>query len=196
MNKFDKEFWRNRYKNEETGWDTGAPTAPLKEYIDQLTDKNLHILIPGAGNGHEAEYLFNKGFKNITVIDIAEEPVENIKKRIPDFPTKNLIVSDFFTHKGQYDLILEQTFLCALDPSLKEKYADHIYELLTPTGKLVGVLFTEPLNSFTPPFGAKKEVYETLFNKKFNIIKLEPCYNSIKPRAGRELFIQLKKREI
>ena len=52
-----KEYWINRYKEERTGWDIGYPSTPLKEYIDQLQDKNLRILIPGAGNGYEAEYL-------------------------------------------------------------------------------------------------------------------------------------------
>jgi len=196
MTQFNKEYWENRYKNNETGWDVGAPTPPLKEYIDQLTDKNLHILIPGAGNAHEAEYLFNKGFKNITVIDIAEEPLKNIKSRLPGFPKEQLIHADFFEHNGQYDLILEQTFLCALDPSFKKKYAAQMYQLLKPKGKLVGVVFIDPLNATAPPFGAPKEEYETLFKEKFNINVLTNCYNSIKPRAGRELFIHLTKKEL
>src|ERR1035437_4689238 len=103
MNKFNKDFWTERYLNNETGWDLGAPSTPLKEYIDQLNNKNLNILIPGAGNAYEAEYLFNKGFKNITVIDISIEPLKNIQKRLPDFPKENLINDDFFEHTKQYD---------------------------------------------------------------------------------------------
>ena len=49
MNKFNKEFWTKRYQDNEAGWDLGTISTPLKEYIDQLTDKNLRILIPGAG---------------------------------------------------------------------------------------------------------------------------------------------------
>jgi len=196
MNRFNKEYWEGRYKNNETGWDVGAPTPPLKEYIDQLADKNLSILIPGAGNAHEAEYLFNNGFKNVTVIDIAEEPLKNIKSRLPGFPKEQLIQADFFEHKGQYDLILEQTFLCALDPSLKKSYAAQMYQLLKPKGKLVGVVFIDPVNATVPPFGGPKEEYETLFKEKFNIDVLNNCYNSIKPRAGRELFMHLTKKEL
>ncbi len=194
MNQFNKEFWTNRYQNNETGWDLGAPSTPLKEYIDQLTNKNVSILIPGAGNAYEAEYLFNKGFKNITVIDISLEPLKNIQKRLPDFPKENLIFRDFFDHNKQYDLILEQTFFCALDPSLREKYVTQMYKLLKPTGKLVGVLFTAPLNNEQPPFAATKEEYLTLFGPKFNFKVFDTCYNSIKPREGRELFIDLEKK--
>ena len=36
-----EEFWDNRYKNNETGWDIGSISNPLKIYIDQLSNKNL-----------------------------------------------------------------------------------------------------------------------------------------------------------
>lgn len=194
MNQFNKEFWTARYQNNETGWDLGAPSTPLKEYIDQLKDENLSILIPGAGNAYEAEYLFNKGFKIITVIDISSEPLKNIQKRLPDFPKENLIFGDFFDHTKQYDLILEQTFFCALNPSLREKYVEQMYKLLKPAGKLVGVVFTAPLNTEMPPFAATKEEYLSLFSPKFNLKVFDTCYNSIKPREGRELFINFEKK--
>ncbi len=194
MNQFDKNFWTERYKNNEAGWDLGAPSAPLKEYIDQLDNKTLSILIPGAGNAYEAEYLFNKGFNDITVIDISAEPLKNIQKRLPDFPKEKLIMGDFFDHKIQYDLILEQTFFCALHPSLRISYAEQMHKLLKPSGKLVGVLFTAPLNTETPPFAASIEEYIAFFTPKFNFKVLESCYNSIKPRAGRELFINFEKK--
>ena len=49
-------YWEERYQKGETGWDAGKITTPIKEYIDQLTNKNLKILIPGAGNGYEFDY--------------------------------------------------------------------------------------------------------------------------------------------
>ncbi len=194
MNQFNKNFWTASYQNNETGWDLGAPSTPLKGYIDQLTNKNLNILIPGAGNAYEAEYLFNKGFKNITVIDISSEPLKNIQKRVPDFPKKNLIHSDFFNHDKQYELIIEQTFFCALHPSLRNNYMEQMHKLLKGKGKLVGVIFTDPLNTETPPFAATREEYINFFNPKFKFKVFENCYNSIKPRVGRELFINLEKK--
>ena len=123
----DKDFWRSRYSNEETGWDIGAVSTPLKNYIDQITDKSISILIPGAGNSYEAEYLFHHGFKNVTVLDIAEAPLQNISNRIIGFPTSKLICNDFFQYNGQHDLILEQTFFCALHPSLRNEYAQKMF---------------------------------------------------------------------
>ncbi|MDC1203983.1 TPMT family class I SAM-dependent methyltransferase, partial [Salibacteraceae bacterium] len=88
--KFDKEYWNSRYINEETGWDIGYPSTPLKEYIDTLEDHNLKILIPGAGNAYEAEYLHTRGFENVKVVDISEEACKKLMDRIPDFPRKNV----------------------------------------------------------------------------------------------------------
>ena len=57
-NKFDTTFWEAKYTHKLTRWDIGYISTPLKLYFDQLTNKNISILIPGAGNGYEAEYLF------------------------------------------------------------------------------------------------------------------------------------------
>ena len=83
--KLNKEYWETRYLNNETGWDAGSITTPLKKYIDQITDKSIKILIPGAGNGYEFDYLVSEGFYNVWVIDIAQQPLENLKQRNPKF---------------------------------------------------------------------------------------------------------------
>lgn len=189
----DETFWNERYTSEQTGWDIGYVSTPLKEYIDQLTNKNLKILIPGGGNSYEAEYLFDKGFTNVSVIDISKIPLENLAKRVPSFPRKNLLHQDFFKLEETYDLILEQTFFCAQDPKLRGKYVSKMHQLLKPKGKLVGLLFNIPLNEDKPPFGGNEKEYRSLFEEKFIIEKMETAYNSIPPRAGNELFIKLVK---
>ncbi|MCS6823259.1 MAG: TPMT family class I SAM-dependent methyltransferase [Cytophagaceae bacterium] len=189
-----KEYWENRYINMDIGWDTGAVTPPIKTYIDGLSDKNIRMLIPGCGNGYEAEYAFRKGFTNVHVLDIAITPLLNFKKRVADFPESQLLHKDFFTLTGSYDLIIEQTFFCALDPKLRKSYAQKMYELLAPEGVLAGLLFDDPLNTDRPPFGGSKEEYLMYFEPLFKVCIFESCYNSIPQRAGRELFIKLKKK--
>jgi len=77
--KFDALFWSSKYQEGQTGWDMGEVSPPIKNYIDQLTNKNLSILIPGAGNAYEAAYLFEQGFTDVTVLDLAKEPLDNFK---------------------------------------------------------------------------------------------------------------------
>ena len=188
----NKDNWNSRYKTKETGWDIGFVSPALKEYIDQITDFNIKILIPGCGNAYEAEYLFKKGFKNIFIVDYSEIAISNLIKRIPDFPIFNTICDDFFNISGQYDLILEQTFFCAIDPTLRDNYAKKASSLLKNDGKLVGLFFSLPMFSDHPPFGGSIEEYIKCFSKLFLIIKMERCYNSIKSRTNKELFFILQ----
>lgn len=190
---FDQAFWSSKYQEGETGWDMGEVSPPIKAYIDQLDNKEISILIPGAGNAYEAAYLFEKGFVNVTVLDLAKEPLDNFKKRVPEFPNEKLIQQNFFDHEGSYDLIIEQTFFCALDPSLRMNYINKMKSLLKDNGKLVGLLFDFRLSDEGPPFGGDADAYSLAFQKEFNLKTLAPCYNSIKPRAGKELFIIFEK---
>ncbi len=189
----DKDFWQEIYELGEMGWDIGHPSRPLKEYIDQLTDTQLKILIPGAGNAWEAEHLFEKGFQNVHVLDIAPGAIRNFKKRVPGFPEKQLHLENYFDHRGAYDLILEQTFFCALHPELREQYVAHQHGLLKKRGKLVGLLFDDPLNDDHFPFGGNRHQYIDLFSTHFEIEQMEPTHNSIETRAGRELFFICRK---
>ncbi len=188
----DKTYWDKRYLTADTGWDAGTITTPIKEYIDQLDSSEFKILVPGAGNGYEAEYLFRNGYKDVTILDISELPLQKIKDRIPEFPENQLLCTDFFSHSGQYDLVIEQTFFCALDPILRIEYAKNMQSLLRPGGKLVGVLFDDTFPD-GPPFGGNKDEYLGIFGPFFKIKVTERCYNSIGPRKDRELFIILEK---
>ena len=191
---FDESYWNKRYEENNTGWDIGYISTPLKEYFDQLTHKDLKILIPGGGNSYEAEYLFNKGFTNVFVVDVSEIALHNLKKRVPKFPSENLIHNDFFNLEETFDLIIEQTFFCALHPTLRKNYVLQMNNLLREKGKLVGLLFCIPLYEDHPPFGGNIEEYQSLFKPSFEINKMEIAYNSIPERAENELFIILQKK--
>lgn len=190
----DENFWNEQYKANTTGWDLGQVSPPLKAYIDQLDDKDLRILIPGCGNSYEAEYLVENGFRNITVIDIAPELVKKLKSKFHSSQNIRIILGDFFTHKGEYDLILEQTFFCALDPKLRTNYVKAMNKLLAKGGKLAGVLFDKEFEKPGPPFGGTDKAYRKLFSETFDFKTFEPCYNSFSKRADSELFIILVKK--
>lgn len=190
---YDEKYWTSRYKDESTPWDVGQITTPLKDYFDQINNKSLKILIPGCGSAHEAIYLHSQGFKNVYLIDVSEEPILKFKYSHPDFPAAHIIHGDFFEIEDSYDLIIEQTFFCALHPSQRHAYAVKMRELLNDGGRLVGLLFNDSLNSDRPPFGGFKEDYIKIFKPYFSFFVFEESYNSIPPRKERELFINLIK---
>lgn len=189
-------YWQQRYENNNTGWDAGRITTPIKTYADALP-KTARILIPGAGNGHEAQYLHEQGFEQVYVCDWAMAPLEDLAARCPNFPKEHLIHGDFFELALNYpmDYILEQTFFCAIDPALRPQYAKKAAELLRDGGTVAGVFFNEHLQLGRPgpPFGGSAQEYQTYFEPHFSLVQFEPCYNSIPPRDGVELWGKLVK---
>lgn len=190
---FGKKYWDNTYIHKQTEWDIGYIATPLKEYFNQLENKHLRILVPGAGNGYEVEYLYHLGFKNVYFLDFAPTCIHQFLKRNPKFPQNQIFEEDFFKHKGQYNIIIEHTFLTTFPKSIRNKYAAKMHELLSENGKLVGLLFNHEFYKDHPPFGGTPAEYMELFHPYFQIKIFKTAYNSIKPRKDRELFINLIK---
>jgi SAM-dependent methyltransferase len=188
----DGTYWDAQYQANATGWDLGTVSPPIQTYIDSITNKELAVLIPGCGNTYEAEYLLEQGFTNITVIDIAPTLVAALQTKFGDNPNIKVICGDFFEHQGQYDLIIEQTFFCALPPRLRQKYVWKMHELLAQNGNLAGLLFNRSFE-VSPPFGGSKDEYEKLFQQAFYLQHIAVATNSIAPRAESELFIEFRK---
>ena len=154
------------------------------------------ILIPGAGRGFEVGYAYEIGFKNVYYLDFSNSASQKFKKQFPNFPKSQIITDNFFNlsnYNNYFDTIIEQTFFCAISPNKRVQYINKNFELLKKNGKIIGLLFNINLNEKSPPFGGTKESYELLFKGKFNILKIETCYNSVSPRANNELWVSMEK---
>lgn len=189
----DQNYWDNQYQAGRTGWDLGMVSPPIKKYFDEVEDKNLSILIPGGGNSYEAEYLLQQGFTDITVVDIAPSLVEKLKKKFSGKSEIKILLGDFFEHQGAYDIVVEQTFFCALPPEMRQQYVSKMQQLLKQDALLVGLLFNRTFEG-GPPFGGDINEYETLFSPYFHLQHLATAPNSVAPRALSELWIELKKK--
>lgn len=186
-------YWNARYAQHNTPWDIGYASPPIKRYIDQLSDKSTRILIPGAGSAYEAIYAYQQGFEQVFVCDWAPRAFDHLRQVAPEFPAGQLIIEDFFQLKIEVDLILEQTFFSAIHPSRRDAYARKTSELLSPGGKIAGLLFAHPFEQEGPPFGGTKAEYERIFAPYFDILQMEISEHSVAPRRGRELFFELRK---
>ncbi|MCZ2397587.1 MAG: TPMT family class I SAM-dependent methyltransferase [Chitinophagales bacterium] len=191
----DQNFWNSQWESRQTGWDMGTPSPPITHYMDQFENKEAAILIAGCGNAYEAGYLDKHGFTNITLLDIAPRAVEILKEKFHDNPNIHVVCGDFFEHKGSYDLMIEQTFFCAIPPSRRNEYAQKAASLLNNKGRIIGVLFDKAFEQQGPPFGGCPCEYKPIFSPYFDIKTMEACYNSIPPRAGAEVFINLIKKK-
>ena len=190
----DQAYWNTRWEKGETGWDIGYAAPAIMEYMAQYPDKNAAILIPGCGNAYEAAWLAEQGFKNITLLDIAPKAAVKLKEKFQNTPEIKFLCEDFFQHKEKYDLIIEQTFFCAIPPIKRKDYVEQASSLLNSNGKIIGLLFNKTFEHTGPPFGGSINEYQLLFEPLFMIRKMDVCYNSIPPRRGTELFIEIEKK--
>ncbi len=184
----DQNFWDERWRNFETGWDIGGVSPAIQNYVDDFVPSDSKILIPGCGSAHEAKYLADKGFKDIHLLDISPTACQNLKTKFTE-DSVTIHCGDIFEHQGEYDYILEQTLFCAIDPSLRPNYVVKMAEILKPTGTLFGLLFDTEFEKEGPPFGGSRAEYLKLFGAFFKSLSIEPTNYSIEPRAGNEVFL-------
>ena len=191
----NESFWNNRYLENNTGWDLGVISTPIKKWFDSQINKDLQILVPGAGKGHEVKYGFDHGFNNIYYLDSSTEAISSFKENCPNFPKDQIIKSDFFDLRKDlfFDVVIEQTFFCAISPFLRKEYVKKTHEILTEDGCVVGLLFNKNFDHQGPPFGGLYEEYVELFSKIFIIEKLENSMHSMTPRKENEFWLTLKK---
>tara|TARA_B100001939_G_scaffold347500_1_gene369310 strand:- start:1082 stop:1681 length:600 start_codon:yes stop_codon:yes gene_type:complete len=194
--KLDKAYWDSRYQSDNIGWDIGFVSPAIKNWFDIQENKDLHILIPGAGSGYEVSYAHKIGFKNVFYMDFSLEAVALFKSKNISFPENRILSSDFFdlNLSSHFDIIIEQTFFCAQSPSRRVKYVKKTHDLLRKKGQIVGLLFGINFQKNGPPFGGDIVQYQKLFESKYEIEKLQICKNSIPERAGNEIWMELTKK--
>ena len=188
------EYWEKRYTEKNTPWQLSSYSPALVNCVKTFTDKNINILIPGCGNSKEAAELIKLGYKNVYVIDISTTAINNVKKE-NIIPKEQIFEGDFFNYKFplKFDLIIEQTFFCAIIPSLRNDYVKKMHQILSNNGIISGLLFNINFEN-SPPYGGNINTYTKIFAPYFKIITLELCKNSIEQRKGSELFFKFKRK--
>lgn len=161
--------WNERYELGETPWDKGIGTPVLDEIARKHPDLlSGNVFVPGCGMGHDASWLAKRGCI-VTGGDIAPLAVAEAQKRHAE-PNLDFRLADVFDLpedlRGKFDSVFEHTCLCALDPALRNQYAQGIKTSLKPNGHIVGVFFMEPEmdpDEEGPPFGISLEELTALW---------------------------------
>ncbi len=192
------EYWEKRYQSDDTGWDLGGPTPIFDNWI-QFQEDSLSICILGAGNGWDAINFAEKGH-NVTAVDFAESAIVNMNTLAQERGIQiNLIHSDIFDlcklFNHTFDIVLEYTCFCAINPARRTDYVRMTNQILKPDGKLVALLFPidKDINDDGPPFVVDLDSTISLFSKYFILDRKEIPSLSIERRNGREVFVIFKK---
>ena len=191
------EFWESRYNRNEIGWDLGKETPVFKEISKEIKPGRICIL--GCGNGYDAILFSQRGF-DVTAVDFASSPINNIKNAAEILSLNICTVQDDIFNlsskfKNSFDYIIEQTCFCAIDPTKRGQYGLLVYDILKPRGKLIGLWMPldKDIEDGGPPFGVQEKEVKQLFSKNWTIEKDEFPSKSIDSRKGREKLIIFQK---
>jgi len=104
-----KSHWENIYHTKqahEVSWTQETPSTSIQLFDTADLPKDAQIIDIGGGDSRLVDYLIDKGFTNVSVLDISEKALERAKERLGNKATSvNWIVSDIkdFTPTVKYD---------------------------------------------------------------------------------------------
>lgn len=148
------DFWQERYQNRQTPWDRGETNPALLQWLkDEVISPPADVLIPGCGRGHEVVELARRGFA-VTGVDLSIQALDELKPKLDrETPSATLIDANLLEWKPNrnFDVVYEQTCLCALLPRYWSAYEARLREWLKPGGVLLA-LFMQSDKFDGPPF--------------------------------------------
>ena len=190
----DPKFWEVLYQADTTGWELGRASPPLANYFANTSPAGLRVLVVGCGRGHEARMLASLGAE-VTAIDIAPSAIAQARA-IESPQTVDFRLADLFDLRGQlpaFDLIVEHTCFCAIDPARRDEYVAAVADALVPGGTFIGLFFAHGREGGPPFTTTAKEIRER-FGDRFIIDTLATAEGSVISRRGDELFARLIRR--
>jgi|ERR1041385_2749183 SAM-dependent methyltransferase len=166
--------WDEHYQKGDAFWDKGAPSPPLKQYLERHPIRG-RTLVPGCGRGHEVALAVERGLDAIG-LDIAPTGIAEARALYPRI-AERFILGDFFDPpaelRGAFDVVLEHTCLCALPLKLRPDYRRAVDLTLRRGGLLVGIWFINPAldpGEEGPPFGISVAELTALFKDGYEIV--------------------------
>jgi SAM-dependent methyltransferase len=160
-------FWNDRYASGVTPWDLGHVSEPVRVLVERYFPRQGRVLVPGCGRGYEVIYLAKLGFQ-VTAVDFADEAVRFLGELAQQSQVQpEILAQDIFLlptlYNSSFDVLLEQTCFCAIDPSLRNDYEQLAHRVLRPGGRLLGVFmeFEEPREG--PPYSTPPGLVQAQF---------------------------------
>ena len=133
------EFWDLRFREGFMPWDAGGVPAALREFLTR-EPAGRRVLVPGCGSGYEVRAFAAAGHE-VVAIDFSPAAIEAARSVLGELG-RVLVQGDFFAHPlGEFDLVYERAFLCALPRPLWPRWAARVAEVIRPGGRLAGFFF-------------------------------------------------------
>ena len=188
---YSRDDWQKHYDENDLGWDLGQVAPPFVKLLESNIILPGKTLVPGCGRGHEVVYLAENGF-NVTALDYSLGAVEYLRQAIQQRKLDcEILHVDFFdlnsSYDETYDLLIEQTFFCAISPNQRNLYVTTASRILRKGGVFAG-LFYNTGQEGGPPFDTTQKEIIRHFSELFEIRKLSKVKNSANQRKDKEIL--------
>jgi len=187
------DYWEAAYREKRDGWELGEPTPPIVRALAGSPAKG-RALVLGAGRGHEARAAAKAGW-SVVGVDFAPSARAEAERLTPPELAGRITwrVADLFdlagTDAGAFDLVLEHTTFCAIDPARRDEWMRVVSAVLRPGGTLLGLFYTHGREG-GPPYGATHDaVLRALERAGFELLSSEVPADSVERRRGDELLV-------
>jgi thiopurine S-methyltransferase len=200
--------WEYLYQNGGDGWELGRPAPPLARYLQAsaLLRRGGRALVIGCGRGNEALALARIAATvgaEVVAIDIAPTAVRltseaaaaaGLSSCLRAFQADFLDATDAEPlRSGSYDLILEHTCFCAIEPPRRAEYFAALQRLLRASagadaGRLLGLFYCHDYPG-GPPYGCTADEVRRGLRPAFHVEHEETPMDSVLTRAGLEWLV-------
>ena len=155
-------------------FDANRPEPALVALMERHPLPTGRALVPGCGRGYSVVQLASAE-RTVLGLDIAPTGVAAARDFIAeavggsqleaqvDVQQADFFSPDLVSTLGQFDVVYDCTFLCAIQPDLRKAWAEQMSKLLSSEGELITLIFPNgPLGSTGPPFTINEELVRSL----------------------------------
>ncbi|MBD3905330.1 class I SAM-dependent methyltransferase [Chryseobacterium sp. Ch-15] len=198
-----KDHWENVYETKnpnEVSWTQKVPQTSLNLIEKVSKDKSSKIIDIGGGDSNLVDFLLEKGFKNISVLDISAKALEKAKTRLgAQAENVDWIVTDIteFKTNTEYDIWHDRAafhFLTTEDEI--KKYVEIVRSAVSDT-LIIGTFSLDGPQkcSGLPILQYNEERLKNIFSQDFELVK-SFTENHITPfnTVQNFIFCQFKKK--
>ncbi|MHA6288716.1 methyltransferase domain-containing protein [Maricaulis sp. CAU 1757] len=157
--------WEARFRAGDAPWERPGLHPALRQWRETGRLKpGARIIVPGCGRAPEVEAYARLGLK-VTGADLSTTALAWQAERLAAAGLEaELVEGDVLAYRpgAPFDLVHEQTFLCAIPPRLRADYEAAVHAWLKPGGALLA-LFMQKEERGGPPYGCAPEAMRDLF---------------------------------
>lgn len=179
------DWWSQQYASQSTGWDMQSAHPAFAEAMLSLKLNRSRIAVLGCGKGHDAAYLSKQGHI-VSAFDFSEQAIQEAKNLYKENANLKFYQQDVFKmtedFKAKYDLVVDHTLYCAVDPAKRESLVKIWRNILVEGGNVLGIFFSMP-KPMGPPWGGSEWELKMRVQKNFRPL----FWNRIRTGPGHRL---------